>query len=129
MNAKEIMEKYPKIKNLPPNYTGFENYAGGIMKARDTLEAARKVIEEKYNTDLLFNTKVIKVTNNSVQTEDGKIYHADNVVVAAGAYSLEDFDTESTASRLEVEYYSFKGNEGLPGGYMEYTDENIEYYG
>mmetsp|Transcript_20786 Transcript_20786/g.23128 ORF Transcript_20786/g.23128 Transcript_20786/m.23128 type:complete len:223 (+) Transcript_20786:176-844(+) len=129
MSSMEIMKKYPAIKNLPSNFTGFENGLGGIVNARKTLESTRKLLEEKYNVPLLFNTKVVKASKNSVETSDGTVYTADNVVVAAGAYTLEDFDTESTAKRYEVEYYSFKGNEGLPGGYMEHNDENDEYYG
>ena len=129
LSPAEMEEQFPALRNLPSDYLGLLNESCGVVKARRSLEVVRKLAEEKYGASLMFKTKVVKVTQNSVETENGDVFHADNVVIAAGAYSAEDFDTTSTAKRLEVEYYVFQDISGLPSGIVEFAEDGNEYYG
>ena len=129
MNSDEIEEAFPALKNIPKHYEGLLNTDCGIVKAKKSLKAVQKLCQQKYGTELLFKTKVTKVDKHSVTTEDGQTFTAKNVVVAAGAYSAEMFDKNTSARRVEVEYYVFQDTSGLPNGFIEMADNGVEYYG
>ena len=100
----EIEQMYPALKNIPKHYEGIINSQDcGIVKSKEALEGVQKLCQQKYGTELLFKTKVTKVDKNSVTTEDGQTFTAKNVAVAAGAYSAEMFDKDTSARRHEVE--------------------------
>mmetsp|Transcript_12567 Transcript_12567/g.11104 ORF Transcript_12567/g.11104 Transcript_12567/m.11104 type:complete len:133 (+) Transcript_12567:378-776(+) len=123
------MDKYSALKNIPSSYSGIELSIGGVVKARLALESTRKLLESKYNSDLKFNTKVFKVTKNSVETEKGETYYAKHVVIATGPYTPETFDKGTANKKMEVEYFTFTDNSNLPGGIIELNEKGQRFYG
>jgi len=129
LTPNEIMDKYSALKNIPSSYSGIELSIGGVVKARLALESTRKLLESKYNSDLKFNTKVFKVTKNSVETEKGETYYAKHVVIATGPYTPETFDKGTANKKMEVEYFTFTDNSNLPGGIIELNEKGQRFYG
>ena len=64
--------------------------------------------------------KLPKLQNNEVELDNGTIFMADNVVVATGPFTGEDFDHEDADFvSMEQEFYEFKDKEGMPDMFQE----------
>lgn len=76
-----------------------------------------------------------------MHTSKNFIYNLYLIVVSAGAFTGENFDPDTNAERLEVEYWvfkldgpanfgtHFKVSSGMPGGFVEFADDGNEFYG
>ena len=88
LNATQICEKFPGLKNIPSEYKGILTMDGGVIHAKKALDVCKNLAEMKYGAKLLFNTKVAKFFKSQVETTDGTTYTAKHVVMTCGVYSV-----------------------------------------
>ena len=119
LSPEQITQRFPAFENIPDNYIGYVTEDAGIVKSRLALDAFQTLCEQN-NVELVYNTKVVEVTRNEVKTEDGTTYNAENVVVATGPFTGEDFSVDdSNFVSVEQECYEFNDKSGMPDVFIE----------
>lgn len=127
MSPKEIMEKYPTLENIPDNYIGNISHDAGIVQVKNALKSF-KIMAQEHGATLLYEAEVGSATKDSVTLKDGRVFHADHVVISCGKYTIERFDKQSKAKYIETETITFGGDlSGLPDLMSEKNDENPMY--
>ena len=129
LNADEIKEKFPAIKNIPSDYKGLLTMDGGIVQAKKALKVGKDLAEMKYGARLLFNTKVSKFFKDKVETADGTTYTAKHVIMTCGVNCLDYTTCEEEHHKKDIGYAVMSDGSGLPGGFLEYDHTGQEYYG
>ena len=114
----EIKEKYPRLKNLPDDLSGYLQSNTGTIMAAKSLEAF-KVLSLKSGAQLNYSTSVKEINHldGVVTLENGKTYSANHIVVTVGKYESQFFPAGSHHKELnneEILLVDFKSNEGLP---------------
>lgn len=122
LTPQHIMEKYPALENLPDNYTGYIEDRAGLILSKDALGVYKDLCKE-LNVELKYETKVTEVHKNEVKIEDGTTYTADNVVVATGPFTKDQFNVdEPDLVSVEQEFYELVDKSGLPDMFQESSE-------
>ena len=88
LTNQEMKDTWPALQAMPDDFAGFLAEKAGVVKARDGLQACKKLCLEQ-GADLRFNISVASVDaeNGIVKLETGEVLRANHVVVCCGAFT------------------------------------------
>jgi len=84
----QLRQRWPGLGALPEDFAGFFAHNAGVVKAREGLQACKRLSIEQ-GADLRYGqvVKAVDTERGTVTLQDGKVLKAKHIVVCCGAFT------------------------------------------